>query len=135
MRCGSAEPHERHRIDESWSGDRLVSFNWCRGVWAMPDWMEPYRGLIGDTGGNSIEELYNDETTAQQNLIRAALALAVRDQVNLLYRLMHGGHLVNREVFEQVQRYATELQEDGYDELGGVGQTLVDTVGSLEVKG
>lgn len=103
--------------------------------WVMPEWMEPYRELIGDTGGNSIEELYNDETTAQQNLIRAALALAVRDQVNLLYRLMHGGHLVNREVFEQVQRCAVELREDGYDELGSVGQKLVDTVSSLEVKG
>lgn len=106
-----------------------------RAPWVMPAWMEPYRELIGNTGGNGIEELYNNTTTAQQNLIRAALAISVTSQVGLLYRLMRGGHLVNREAFEQVQRYATELQEDGYDELGGVGQTLVDTVGSLEVKG
>jgi hypothetical protein len=61
--------------------------------WTMPEWMEPYRELIGNTGGNPIEELYNDRTTAQQNLIRAALALSVRDQVNLLYRLQRQGFL------------------------------------------
>jgi hypothetical protein len=61
--------------------------------WVMPEWMEPYRDLIGNTGGNSVEELYNDRTTAQVNLIRAALALAVRDQVDLLYRLHSRGML------------------------------------------
>lgn len=64
--------------------------------WAMPSWMEPYRELIADTGGNSIEELYNDTTTnARNNLIRAALILAVKDQVGLLYRLHRKGWLVN----------------------------------------
>jgi hypothetical protein len=66
-----------------------------RAPWVMPPWMEPYRDLIGNTGGNPIEELYNDRTTAQQNLIRAALALAVQDQVNLLYRLHRKGWLID----------------------------------------
>lgn len=62
--------------------------------WTMPAWMEPYRELIADTGGNSIEELYNDSTTtARSNLIRAALIIAVKDQVGLLYRLHRLGCL------------------------------------------
>lgn len=62
--------------------------------WKMPVWMEKYRDLIGDTGGNPVEELYNDHTTtADVNLIRAALCIAVTDQVNLLYRLQKKGYL------------------------------------------
>lgn len=62
--------------------------------WKMPEWMEKYRDLIANTGGNSVEELYNDHTsTIHSNLIRAMLCIAVTDQVNLLYRLQKKGYL------------------------------------------
>ena len=57
--------------------------------WTMPKWMEPYRGLIRNTGGNSIEELYNDHTTTVfENAPRAILCVAVKSQVDFL-RLLH----------------------------------------------
>ncbi len=65
-------------------------------VWEMPEWMEPYRELIGGTGGNTIEKLMNDhETTAQVNLYLAAICISVKDQVGLLYRLHSKGLLPN----------------------------------------
>jgi hypothetical protein len=67
-----------------------------RPVWVMPEWMEPYRELIGDTGSNPIEDLMNDyTTTAQVNLYRAAICISVKDQVALLYRLHAKGLLGN----------------------------------------
>lgn len=56
-------------------------------VWKMPKWMEPYRSRIGNTGGNSIEELMNDDSDVRINLPRAILAVAVKSQVGLLYML------------------------------------------------
>lgn len=107
-----------------------------RAPWVMPAWMERYRDLISDTGGNPIEELVNDKsTTAQSNLIRAALIMAVTSQVWLLHRLEASGHLVDRDVLEQAQRYAAELHECGYDELDGTAMTLVDLIPSLTLKG
>lgn len=62
--------------------------------WTMPEWMEPYRELIINTGGNPIEELVNDHsTTAQVNLIRAALIVSVTSQVQLLTLLHDRGML------------------------------------------
>ena len=63
--------------------------------WVMPDWMEKYRHLINNTGGNSIEDLINDieGTNAQNNLIRATIIVAVESQVNLLYALHQHNHL------------------------------------------
>jgi hypothetical protein len=62
--------------------------------WVMPNWMEKYRPLINNTGGNSIEDLINDkETNAMNNLIRSALILAVESQVNLLFALHQHNHL------------------------------------------
>lgn len=62
--------------------------------WVMPTWMEPYREMIRNTGGNSIEELMNDTgTNAQNNMIRAALIVAVSSQVSLLAHLYRAGHL------------------------------------------
>lgn len=58
-------------------------------TWKMPKWMEPYRDLIQNTGGNSIEELMNDTgSNMQNNYIRAALCIAVQSQVGLL-QAMH----------------------------------------------
>lgn len=62
--------------------------------WTMPEWMEPYRDLIGNTGGNPIEELMNDDTThVGNNAVRAALIVSVSSQVRLLHRLRSTGYL------------------------------------------
>lgn len=63
--------------------------------WLMPKWMEPYRNLINNTGGNPIEELMNDTTTnGQNNVIRAALIIAVDSQITLLFQLKKKGFLI-----------------------------------------
>lgn len=63
-------------------------------LWTMPPWMEPYRKLISNTGGNPIEELMNDHTTTIfENAPRAMLCIAVQDQVGLLTRLRGIGAL------------------------------------------
>jgi hypothetical protein len=63
----------------------------------MPEWMEPYRGLISNTGGNSIEDLiddmHNNRRLLAANVVRWSLAMGVYGQVNLLYALYEGGHL------------------------------------------
>ena len=66
--------------------------NWK--TWTMPEWMEPYRKFIGETGGNLIEELMNDHhTTAQVNIIRAGLIVCVNAQISMLHRLHRAGLL------------------------------------------
>lgn len=62
--------------------------------WTMPDWMEPFRNMISDTGGNPIEELMNDRhTTTFENAPRAILCVAVNAQVTLLERLHKSGRI------------------------------------------
>ena len=64
--------------------------------WVMLDWMEQYRGLIGNTGGNPIEELMNDHTTnVDTNVVRSMLCVSVKSQVSLLMRLHNGKLLAN----------------------------------------
>lgn len=64
------------------------------GNWTMPEWMEPYRDLIRNTGGDSVENLMNDhKTTAFNNHIRAALIVCVESQVALLHILRTKGML------------------------------------------
>lgn len=58
--------------------------------WKMPKWMEKYREFINNTGGNPIEELYNDDGTNSNvfnNAPRALICCAVKCQVEFLYRL------------------------------------------------
>ena len=58
--------------------------------WKMPTWMEKYRIIIVNTGGNPIEELMNDDGTnsnLQNNAIRAMLCVAVKSQISLLEQL------------------------------------------------
>jgi hypothetical protein len=58
-----------------------------REVWHMPQWMEPYRTLITNTGGNSVESLMNDKATSSfNNLLRWTLICSVRSQVTMLER-------------------------------------------------
>jgi hypothetical protein len=54
--------------------------------WKMPEWMEPYRDLFENTGGNSVEELMDHEFT-NANVVRGTLAVCVESQVTLLHRL------------------------------------------------
>lgn len=65
-----------------------------REKWTMPAWMEQYRKMICNTGGNPIEELMNDHTTVVQiNAPRAMICVAVKSQVMLLEILHREGML------------------------------------------
>lgn len=65
--------------------------------WTMPPWMEPFRDMIVNTGGNSIEDLKERSKRPDTNVvINAPLALictAVDSQVALLAILHRGGWL------------------------------------------
>jgi hypothetical protein len=56
--------------------------------WTMPKWMEPYRDLITNTGGSSIEELMNGNADP-------CFCLPVHWQVGMLYRAKNAGLLRN----------------------------------------
>ena len=71
-------------------------------TWTMPEWMEPYRELFQNTGGNPIEELMNDHhTNGFNNSIRSALIISVDAQVTLLHRMRHHGMLKEVGVSDQ----------------------------------
>lgn len=55
-----------------------------RKPWTMPIWMESYRDLFINTGGNSVEDLMNDDTSPLINLPRSTLAACVKSQVGFL---------------------------------------------------
>jgi len=56
--------------------------------WEMPFWMAKYRHLINNTGGNSIEDLMNDNTTTVfSNAPRAIICCCVNSQITLLTKL------------------------------------------------
>lgn len=62
--------------------------------WVMPEYLEKYRDLIGNTGGNAIEELMNDNhTDAFTNMFRSAMIVSVDSQIRLLERLYEKGFL------------------------------------------
>lgn len=63
--------------------------------WVMPDWMEQYRDFICNTGGNSVEELMNDDSRMDINMPRALLSSCVSSQVYLLNR-MHKLNLLKK---------------------------------------
>ena len=66
--------------------------------WTMPDWMEPYRELINNTGGNEVEDLINRLATethlASTNIVVFTIAVAVQSQVRLLAILHQEGLLL-----------------------------------------
>lgn len=73
--------------------------------WRMPEWMEPYRDLFRNTGGNSIERLMTlPPGTGRSNVILAALGACAESQVGLLHALHHKGLL--RERMMEVKRDA-----------------------------
>ena len=65
--------------------------------WTMPKWMEPYRHLIVNTGGNTVEELLSTNTDVNVNSIRARLEVGVDSQVVLLEKLHNRGLLVEED--------------------------------------
>jgi len=74
-----------------------------RPVWRMPDWMEPYRDLFQNTGGNPIEELMNDTgSNLFNNAVRVALIAAVDGQVCLLSRLHTRGLLTSNPEVQKI---------------------------------
>lgn len=63
--------------------------------WIMPDWMEQYKDMIVNTGGNSIGELMNDDkSTTFNNAPRALICACVKSQITLLEKLYEKGLLV-----------------------------------------
>ena len=64
-----------------------------RKVWKMPTWMEPYRSLICNTGGNSIERLVNGMTDPIINLPVSTIEFGVKSQIGLLENLKAKGLL------------------------------------------
>lgn len=68
-----------------------------RKPWKMPRELEPYREMICNTGGNSIEELCERSRDPDCNVVvNAPLALlttAVESQLILLARLYNDGKL------------------------------------------
>ena len=65
--------------------------------WTMPEWMEKYRPLISNTGGNTVEDLIDRLNNAkglfQTNHIVYVMASDVQGQVCMLYRLKQEGLL------------------------------------------
>ena len=61
--------------------------------WLMPSWMEPYRGLIINTGGNPIEDMMNGDASPFANLPLSTLQACVKSQVGLLEVLHSKGLL------------------------------------------
>lgn len=82
-------------------------------AWTMPEWMEPYRDLFQNTGGNSVENLMRDTTTtAFNNAIRSTLIISVSAQVDLLHRLRSRGMLAAPEG-EDVQALRAAIEDEG----------------------
>lgn len=64
----------------------------------IPAWMKPYAKMILNTGGNSIEDLMNDDgknSNIFNNAPRALICTAVKSQVQLLAQLYARGLLMN----------------------------------------
>lgn len=61
--------------------------------WTMPDWMEPYRESIINTGGNSVEDMMNGNADPFINLPLSTLQACVKSQVGMLGLLHKRGVL------------------------------------------
>lgn len=55
--------------------------------------MEPFRGLICNTGGNSIEEMVSGNADPRVNLPLSTLQACVKSQVTLLENMYSEGML------------------------------------------
>lgn len=63
----------------------------AKAAWAMPDWMEPHRESICNTGGNTVEEVVNGNADPFINLPLSVLQACVKSQVGLLSSLRKRG--------------------------------------------
>lgn len=61
----------------------------------MPEWMEDYRDLILNTGGNGIEEMVNGNADPRVNLPLSTLQACVKSQVVFLELLHQRGWLAH----------------------------------------
>jgi hypothetical protein len=61
--------------------------------WIMPEWMEPFRNLIEDTNGASVEDVMNRLMNGRSSDVQVMRTVCVTAQVNLLYRLHREGKL------------------------------------------
>ena len=71
-----------------------------RPQWTMPAWMEPYREMIVNTGGNPVEEMVNGDADPMINLPLSTLQACVKSQVSLLNHLHNEGLLTNSPVMK-----------------------------------
>jgi hypothetical protein len=55
--------------------------------WRMPEWMEPFRNLIHNTGGNTVEYMMNYKGDLIINAPVTVLSACVKSQVGLLITL------------------------------------------------
>ena len=61
--------------------------------WVMPEWMEPYREYIHNTGGNTVESMMNGDASPLINLPLSMLQACVKSQVSMLYGLHEASKL------------------------------------------
>ena len=61
--------------------------------WKMPKWMEKYRSLICNTGGNPVDEMVNGNADPRVNLPLSTLQACVKSQVIFLNTLKQKGLL------------------------------------------
>ncbi len=62
-------------------------------IWTMPEWMEPYREYIRNTGGNVIEDMVNGNANPLVNLPLSTLQACVKSQVSMLEGFHRAGKL------------------------------------------
>lgn len=61
--------------------------------WMMPNYLEPYRDCICNTGGNTIEQMVNGNADPFINLPLSTLQACVKSQIILLENLVKAGYL------------------------------------------
>lgn len=68
-----------------------------RKPWTMPEWMKPYEPFFQNTGGWTVEDLYNcPREQTMGNIVLGAMVVAIESQITLLYRMKNAGLLSER---------------------------------------
>jgi len=80
--------------------------------WVMPERLERFRGLIVNTGGNSIEELMNDhKSNVFNNAPRALICVSVKSQIALLEKITHPNDLgVPKGVLDAIEEICDDME-------------------------
>lgn len=82
--------------------------------WTMPVWMERYRSMIVNTGGNSVEDMMNGNADPIVNLPLSTLQACVKSQVAFLQTLQRHGKL-----FDDLSRVYLVIRKEGRDDEHG----------------